>query len=111
MWSNRFQKNIWLTHHAKYAMEKRDIPEAVVCDLIETGEIKHGDSLMKIIYYEDDDILFIEFNKDKIVHDESLNWNVNIGYTKDGIGEITILEAKEKGYYPFEFEKIMRHAA
>jgi uncharacterized protein YuzE len=66
---------------------------------------------MKIIYYEDGDILFIEFSKDRIVHDESLNWNVNIGYTKDGIGEITILEAKERGYYPFEFEKIMRHAA
>ena len=42
---NRFQKNIWLTHHAKYAMEKRDIPEAVVCDLIETGEIKRKDNL------------------------------------------------------------------
>jgi hypothetical protein len=45
MWSNRFQKNIWLTHHAKYAMEKRDIPEAVVYDLIETGEIKRKDNL------------------------------------------------------------------
>jgi Domain of unknown function (DUF4258) len=45
MWSDRFQKNIWLTHHAKYAMEKRDIPEAVVYDLIETGEIKRKDNL------------------------------------------------------------------
>ena len=26
-------------------MEKRDIPEAVVCDLIETGEIKRKDNL------------------------------------------------------------------
>lgn len=45
MWSDRFQKNIWLTYHAKYAMEKRDIPEAVVYDLIETGEIKRKDNL------------------------------------------------------------------
>jgi hypothetical protein len=45
MWSDRFQKNIWLTHHAKYAMEKRDIPEAIVYDLIETGEIKRKGNL------------------------------------------------------------------
>jgi hypothetical protein len=50
MWSDRFQKNIWLTHHAKCAMEKRDIPEAVVYDLIETGEIKRKDNLSPVPY-------------------------------------------------------------
>jgi uncharacterized protein YuzE len=66
---------------------------------------------MKIIYYEDDDTLFIEFSQDKIVKDVSVNWNVNIGYTQEGIGEITILEAKKSGYYPFEIEKIARRVA
>ena len=50
------------------------------------------------IYYEDDDILFIEFSKDKVVKDVSLSWNVNVGYTEKGIGEITILDAKKAGY-------------
>jgi uncharacterized protein YuzE len=66
---------------------------------------------MKITYYEDDDILFIEFSKENIIKDVSLNWNVNIGYTKDGIGEVTILEAKKSGYYPFDFEKVVEKAA
>jgi len=39
-----------------------------------------GDN-MKIVYYEEDDTLFIEFIKGQIVRDESLKWNINIGYT------------------------------
>lgn len=66
---------------------------------------------MRIVYYEADDILFIEFSKGTIVRDVSLDWNIHIGYTEHGIGEITILEAKEKGYYPFDFEKIISKAA
>ena len=46
---------------------------------------------MQIIYHEADDILFIKFNADKIVRDVSHGWNVHIGYTENGIGEITIL--------------------
>lgn len=34
---------------------------------------------MKILYYEQDDTLFIEFSKSKVVRDESLNWNIHIG--------------------------------
>lgn len=49
---------------------------------------------MKIVYYEEDDILFLELAKGEIVRDESASWNVNIGYTADGIGEITILDAQ-----------------
>ena len=36
---------------------------------------------MKIVYYEEDDILFIELAKGEIVREESASWNVNIGYT------------------------------
>ncbi len=66
---------------------------------------------MKIIYYEEDDTLFIEFQKGEIVRDESLNWNINIGYTEDGIGEITILDAQKNGLYPLQIEKVLSDVA
>jgi len=66
---------------------------------------------MKIVYYEEDDILFIELAKGEIVRDESASWNVNIGYTADGIGEITILEAKKSGIYPLQIERVAADAA
>ncbi len=66
---------------------------------------------MKIIYYEEDDLLFIEFQKGKIVRDESLSWSVNIAYTKDGIGEITILDAQKNGLYPLQIEKVLSDVA
>lgn len=66
---------------------------------------------MKIQYYEDDDILFIELSKGEIVRDESLDWNVNIGYTATGIGEITILDAKKSGMYPLQIERVVADAA
>jgi uncharacterized protein YuzE len=66
---------------------------------------------MKIVYYEEDDILFLEFAKGEIVRDESLSWNVNIGYTADGIGEITILDAQKSGMYPLQIERVLSDAA
>ena len=66
---------------------------------------------MKIVYYEEDDILFMEFAKGEIVRDESLSWNVNIGYTADAIGEITILDAQKKGVYPLQIERVLADAA
>jgi uncharacterized protein YuzE len=66
---------------------------------------------VKIVYYEQDDILFIEFSKHKVVRDESLNWNINVGYTEDGIGEITILDAAKNGLYPLQFERVIADAA
>lgn len=66
---------------------------------------------MKIIYYEEDDILFLELTKGEIVRDESLSWNVNIGYTVDGIGEITILDAQKSGMYPLQIERVLSDAA
>jgi len=77
----------------------------------------HHDSMagevnsMKIVYYEEDDTLFIEFQKGQIVRDESLSWNINIGYTQDGIGEITILDAQKNGLYPLQIEKVLSDVA
>ncbi|MEK8088464.1 DUF2283 domain-containing protein [Thermithiobacillus plumbiphilus] len=36
---------------------------------------------MKITYNATDDILVIEFSKDKIIKELSLSWNVNVGMT------------------------------
>lgn len=66
---------------------------------------------MKIVYYEEDDTLFIEFQKGRIVRDESVDWNINIGYTDVGIGEITILEAQKNGLYPLQIEKVLSDVA
>ncbi len=66
---------------------------------------------MKIAYHEEDDTLSIEFTKDPIVRDESINWHINIGYTAQGIGEITILEAAKQGYYPLQIERILADVA
>ncbi len=65
---------------------------------------------MKMNYDSDDDILVIEFNKDSIVRDISLNWNVNIGMTEQGIGEIVILDAKKAGLLPVEIGDELRAA-
>jgi uncharacterized protein YuzE len=66
---------------------------------------------MKIVYYEEDDILFMELAKGEIVRDESLSWNISIGYTADGIGEITILDAQKTGLYPLQIERVLADAA
>lgn len=66
---------------------------------------------MKIAYYEEEDTLYIEFTKGEIVRDESVNWHINIGYTSEGIGEITILEAAKQGYYPLQIEKVLSEVA
>lgn len=41
MFSQRFQKNIRLTHHVRARMEKRDISLELLLDLIETGGIRY----------------------------------------------------------------------
>jgi uncharacterized protein YuzE len=66
---------------------------------------------MKIVYYEEDDTLFIELSTGEILRDESVSWNVNIGYTADGIGEITILDAQKSGIYPLQIERVVADAA
>jgi hypothetical protein len=66
---------------------------------------------MEIVYYEEDDTLFIEFSKDPIVRDETLSWNLNIGDTAAGIGEVTILDAQKSGVYPLQIEREIFEAA
>jgi hypothetical protein len=68
---------------------------------------RHGDLEMKLVYYEEDDIRFMEFSKGSILGDESVSWNVNIGYTADGLGEITILDAQKSGIYPLQIERVV----
>ena len=57
---------------------------------------------MRINYDNQDDILHICFSRNPIVRDVSYGWNVNIGYSAQGIAEITVLEAKAAGYWPIE---------
>jgi uncharacterized protein YuzE len=66
---------------------------------------------MRIAYYEQDDILFIEILKGAVVRDESVSWNVNVGYTAEGLGEITILDAQKSGIYPLQIERVVADAA
>ena len=59
---------------------------------------------MSIGYNEPDDILFIRFSDDPVTRDESLNWNVHVGYSAAGIREITILDAKKLGFLPVRLD-------
>jgi len=61
-------------------------------------------------YDPDDDILVIEFSSEKIVRDVSLNWNVNVGMTEQGVGEIVILDAKKAGLLPVEISDELKAA-
>jgi len=40
--SQRFGRNIRLTHHVRDRMKKRGVSEAMLLDLIETGELRHA---------------------------------------------------------------------
>jgi uncharacterized protein YuzE len=67
---------------------------------------------MRIKYDADDDVLHIEFSREPIVKDVSHDWNVNIAYGANGIVEITILDAKSKGFWPLEdVQDLLRAAA
>ncbi len=43
MFSERFRKPIVITDHARERMAARAISETVLCDLIETGEVRYND--------------------------------------------------------------------
>lgn len=62
---------------------------------------------MKIHYNKKDDILFIQFNDKPIERDISYGWNVNVGLTEAGIGQITILDARADGLLPLELDEDM----
>lgn len=55
---------------------------------------------MDITYDDKEDLLFINFNHEKIIKDISYGWNVNVGITDAGIGQITILDAKAARLLP-----------
>jgi hypothetical protein len=38
--SQRFRKNVWITHHARISMQKRQIDDATLARVIEEGDIK-----------------------------------------------------------------------
>ncbi|MGE0086929.1 MAG: DUF2283 domain-containing protein [Desulfococcaceae bacterium] len=55
---------------------------------------------MEIDYDDIEDVLFIRFSNDKIIRDISYGWNVNVGFTERGIGQITVLDADAAGLLP-----------
>ena len=55
---------------------------------------------MEITYDEHEDILFIRFNNEPIIRDISHGFYVNVGITQNGIGQMTILDAKAVGLLP-----------
>jgi len=55
---------------------------------------------MEIFYDETEDVLFIRFSSDRIIQDISYGWNVNVGITEKGIGQITVLDADAAGLLP-----------
>jgi len=66
---------------------------------------------MRIGYNENEDILYIRFSDEPVTRDESLNWNVHIGYSASGIREISILDARKRGYLPLKIDDVLRDAA
>ena len=66
---------------------------------------------MRIDYDEADDILYIRFSEEPVTRDESLGWNVHVGYCSTGIREITILEAKKRGYLPLSVDDALKSIA
>jgi uncharacterized protein YuzE len=66
---------------------------------------------MRIGYNEKEDTLFIRFSDEPVTRDESLNWNVHVGYSAEGIREITILDAKKHGYLPLKIDDALKSAA
>ncbi|MBF0098828.1 MAG: DUF2283 domain-containing protein [Magnetococcales bacterium] len=66
---------------------------------------------MKIDYDEEEDILFIRFNDEPVEQDISYGWNVNVGMTAGGIGQITILDAKADGLLPVKVPEAVLHQA
>jgi uncharacterized protein YuzE len=67
---------------------------------------------MKIDYDEEDDLLFIQFDAGPVVKDISYGWNVNVGMTEKGIGQITVLDAKADGLLPLEIpQRVLRRVS
>jgi uncharacterized protein YuzE len=62
--------------------------------------------IVKGIYFENDDILYIRVPEKQIVREVSQDWHTNISYAEDGsIVEIVLLDAKKEGLLPLEYRK------
>ncbi|MBF0192837.1 MAG: DUF2283 domain-containing protein [Magnetococcales bacterium] len=66
---------------------------------------------MNIDYDEQEDILFIRFNDEPVERDISYGWNVNVGMTAKGIGQMTILDAKADGLLPLRLPQAVLQQA
>ena len=66
---------------------------------------------MRIGYNEAEDILYIRFSDEPVTRDESLNWNVHVGFSATGVREITVLDAKKRGYLPLKIDDALKSAA
>ncbi|WP_296901143.1 hypothetical protein [Thiohalocapsa sp.] len=66
---------------------------------------------MEIVYYEEDNILFLDLGNGEIICDACLSGNVNIGDTVDDIGESTILDVQKSGMYLLQIERVPSGAA
>jgi len=67
---------------------------------------------MTIDYDDREDILFIRFSEEPVVRDVSHGWNVTVGLTEHGVGQITVLDAKAAGLFPFRVsEKLLKLAS
>ena len=61
---------------------------------------------MKIIYFEDGDILQIRVSEKQIAREVSQDWHTNLSYAEDGsVVEIVLLDAKKEGLLPLEYRK------
>ena len=60
---------------------------------------------MNINYDREEDILFLRFNDEPVVRDISYGWNIHVGMTENGIGQITVLDAKRAGLLPINLPR------
>ncbi len=60
---------------------------------------------MTIKYDREEDVLFLRFNDETVVRDISYGWNIHVGMTETGIGQITVLDAKSAGLLPISLPK------
>jgi len=58
---------------------------------------------VKIIYFENDDILQIRVSYKQIVREVSQDWHTNISYAEDS--SIVVLNAKKEGLLPLKYRK------
>jgi len=91
-------------------MEERAIDDALLLDLIDSGETRYKDpsslsalmrTYMRITYFEKDDTLVIHVADKPAARETSQDWNTHVSFAADGtVVEIVILEARARGAFP-----------